>query len=65
MPASTVTGTLRGTITDAHTGEPVWEATVSVAGVHSATYHDGYFYGHAEVVEANPAPNSILPGLLH
>lgn len=37
------TGVLRGRITDAATGEPIMDANLSIAGIHSAADYDGRF----------------------
>ncbi|MEE9197968.1 MAG: carboxypeptidase regulatory-like domain-containing protein, partial [bacterium] len=43
LPLPSPQGTLNGSVREAGTGLPVWDATVSVAGVHTATDHDGNF----------------------
>jgi len=43
LPSEGPTGSLSGVVTDSATGEPVMDATVSVAGIHLASHYDGSF----------------------
>lgn len=43
IPSTPPTGTISGLVTDRATGNPIMDATVSIAGVHIATDYDGSF----------------------